>query len=391
MHEIELSIVMPCLNEAETLRSCIEKAQQAIKELSITAEIVIGDNGSTDGSIEIAQELGANVVHVATKGYGAAISNACRKAKGRYIIMADSDESYDFLNIEPFVEKLRAGADLVMGNRFLGGIQPGAMPWKNRYIGNPILSFLGRFLFTSAIGDFHCGMRGFSKAAFEKMALRTTGMEFASEMVVKAAVLDMRIEEVPCILYPDGRSRKPHLRPWRDGWRHLRFLLLFSPRWLFLYPGLALTCFGLFLLIWLLPGPRTIGPIRLDIHSMLFGVGFLLTGVQALSLGALARIAAVSLGLLPKRPGLDELLDAIRFEHVLLFGMFLCLGGVVGAINALITWASLSFGDLEGSATLRLAMLSVSLLILGAQMILSSFFFGLLEFRTTIDSTENST
>lgn len=237
----EFSVVLPCLNEAETLAKCIEKAQRAFRELGIDGEVVVGDNGSTDGSQQIAERLGARVIPVAEKGYGNALRGGVVAARGKYLIMGDSDDSYDFSAISPFVGKLRQGYDLVMGNRFRGGIMPGAMPWKHKWIGNPVLSFIGRLLFHCPVRDFHCGMRGFSKDAYERMKLQTTGMEFASEMVIKSTLLQMRIDEVPTILYKDGRSRPPHLRSWRDGWRHLRFMLLFSPRWLFLYPGAAST------------------------------------------------------------------------------------------------------------------------------------------------------
>ena len=253
---VELSIVMPCLNEAETLARCIGKATRFLDESGVAGEIVIGDNGSTDGSIEIAERHGARVVDVPIRGYGAAVYHAALAAKGRYVIMGDADDSYDFSALAPLVAKLRDGYDVVMGNRFLGGIRPGAMPWKNRYIGNPILSSIGRLFFRCPARDFHCGLRGFSADAFRRMDLRTTGMEFASEMVIRATLLGMRITEVPTTLDPDGRSRPPHLRPWRDGWRHLRFMLLFSPRWLFLIPGLALMLTGHYRYGVALDGPR---------------------------------------------------------------------------------------------------------------------------------------
>ena len=241
---LELSIVMPCLNEAETLATCIEKANRSLKSLNITGEVVVADNGSTDGSLEIAAERGARVVHAAEKGYGNALRAGIAAARGKFIIIGDADDSYDFSAIEPFVAKLREGCDLVMGNRFCGGIMPGAMPWKHRWIGNPVLTGIGRLLFRSPVGDFHCGLRGFNKAAYERLDLRTTGMEFASEMVIKSTLLGQKIAEVPTVLHKDGRSHPPHLRSWRDGWRHLRFMLLFSPRWLFLIPGLVLLALG---------------------------------------------------------------------------------------------------------------------------------------------------
>lgn len=240
----ELTVIMPCLNEAETLERCILKAHSWMQSRGVHGEVVIGDNGSTDGSIEIAERCGARVVHVKRRGYGAALDGAIRAARGRYIIMGDSDDSYDFSELDPFIERLRDGWQLVMGNRFKGGIRPGAMPWKNRYIGNPVLSWMGRTLFSIEQRDFHCGIRGFTKEGYERLNLATTGMEFASEMVIKARHYGLRTCEVPTVLSPDGRSRPPHLRPWRDGWRHLRFMLLFAPRWLFFFPGLALAAVG---------------------------------------------------------------------------------------------------------------------------------------------------
>src|SRR5919197_585369 len=265
---VELSIVMPCLNEAETLTICIRKAKQSLREHSIAGEIIVADNGSHDGSQALAARMGVRLVHVQAKGYGNALMGGIAAARGKYVIMGDADDSYDFTSLGPFITKLRAGYDLVMGNRFKGGIQPGAMPVLHRYLGNPVLTGLGRLLFGSPCGDFHCGLRGFNKAAIMRLGLRTTGMEFASEMVVKATLYRLRIAEVPTTLSPDGRSRPPHLRSWRDGWRHLRFLLLYSPRWLFLYPGALLMLVGLVMMLWLLPNPRAIGYITLDVHTL---------------------------------------------------------------------------------------------------------------------------
>ena len=272
---------MPCLNEALTIGTCIQKARGCIARLGLRAEVVVADNGSTDGSPQIAESEGARVVHVPERGYGAALYHGAKHARGRYIIMGDGDDSYDFSRLDPFVEQLRVGVDLVMGNRFLGGIAPGAMPWKNKHIGNPVLSRIGRLFFHSPVRDFHCGLRGFSRAAFERMDLQTTGMEFASEMVIKATLLDMRIAEVPTTLSKDGRDRPPHLRPWRDGWRHFRFMLLYSPRWLFLYPGLALMLGGALVSALLLPGPFTLGgSVVLDVHTLLFAVAAILLGFR---------------------------------------------------------------------------------------------------------------
>ena len=269
---MKLSVVMPCLNEAETLASCIRKAQQSLTDLAIQGEVLIADNGSSDGSQELARSLGARVVDIAQKGYGHALRGGIEAAAGKFIIMADSDDSYDFSKLRPFVEKLQAGHDLVMGCRMPWGggtVLPGAMPWKHRWIGNPVLSFIGRLFFKCPVTDFHCGLRGFTKTAYLKMDLRTTGMELASEMVIKATLQNMKITEVPITLHPDGRSRPPHLRSWRDGWRHLRFMMLFSPRWLFLIPGISLGAVGGLFLSLLAFQPLSLGPVVLDINSML--------------------------------------------------------------------------------------------------------------------------
>jgi glycosyltransferase involved in cell wall biosynthesis len=379
--DLELTIVMPCLNEAETLGTCIQKARQAIANHGLQAEIVVGDNGSTDGSQAIAQELGARVIPVPLRGYGAALYHASKSARGRYIVMADSDDSYDFLGIMPFVEKLREGYDLVVGNRFKGGVAKGAMPWKNRYIGNPILSGIGKLIFRSKVNDFHCGMRAFSKKAFESMDLRTTGMEFASEMVIKATLTKLKVTEVPTTLSPDGRSRPPHLRPWRDGWRHLRFILLYSPRWLFFYPGVAMTFIGASVTFLLHRGPLMVGAFRLDVHSMLFTSCLALLGVQAISLAIFARILATDFKLLPTHPTLDRVVSKLKVEFGMLTGVSLFLAGALGFARAVSFWRDQSFGDLEGTATLRLSIMSVFLLALGAQMTFNSFFLGLLNLR----------
>src|SRR5262249_25578001 len=277
---IELSVVMPCLNEAETLESCIAKAQKAFREANVVGEIVVADNGSSDGSQELAARMGARVVPVAARGYGSALMGGIAAAAGKYVVMGDADDSYDFTHIPRFLERMRAGADLVMGNRFAGGIQPHAMPPLHQYFGNPLLTRIGRLFFGGSCGDFYCGMRGFSKQAYERMDLRTTGMEFATEMVVKATLLRMNVVEVPTTLSPDGRSRPPHLRTWRDGWRTLRFFLLYSPRWLFLYPGIALMLIGAIVGAWLLPGPQRVGNVVFDVHTLLYAAIAMLLGFQ---------------------------------------------------------------------------------------------------------------
>ncbi len=378
---LELSIVMPCLNEAETLASCIWKAQSYLLRSGISGEIVIGDNGSTDGSQQIASNLGVRVISVPIRGYGAALYGAITAAHGRYCIMGDSDDSYDFENLDAFVEKLRAGYDLVMGNRFQGGIRPGAMPWKNRYIGNPILSTIGKILFRAGVGDFHCGLRGFSKSAFQQMDLRTTGMEFASEMVIKARLMGLKMTEVPTILSPDGRSRPPHLLPYRDGWRHLRFMLLHSPRWLFLYPGALLLLLGLAGCAWLLPGPRSVGGIGFDVHTLLYAFVSVLLGFQLVAFAVFTKVFAISEGLLPEDPRLNRAFRFITLETGLAAGGLLVALGICGSIFAVSGWAKESFGTLDAGHMLRIVMPAVFSLTLGVQIICSSFFLSILGLR----------
>jgi glycosyltransferase involved in cell wall biosynthesis len=378
---VELSIVMPCLNEAETLASCIVKAQRYLDRSGVSGEILIGDNGSTDGSQEIAANLGARVVHVPVRGYGAALYGAISEARGRYCIMGDSDDSYDFEHLDCFIQKLREGYDVVMGNRFKGGIKPGAMPWKNRYIGNPILSFIGKIFFRIDEGDFHCGIRGFSKAAFEKMDLRTTGMEFASEMVIKAKLKGLRVTEVPTILSPDGRSRPPHLLPYRDGWRHLRFMLLQSPRWLFLYPGSLLILLGLAGTAWLLPGPRIVHGVGFDVHTLLYAFVSVLLGYQFVAFAVFTKVFAISEGLLPEDPRLNRVFRHVTLEVGLAVGALLVVLGIGGSIFAVSDWAKESFGALDLSHSLRVVMPSVFSLTLGVQIVCSSFFLSILGLR----------
>lgn len=369
---------MPCLNEAETIETCIRKAQASLEKNSIRGEVVIGDNGSTDGSQAIAEKLGARVVDVDVKGYGAALQGGIAAARGKFIIMGDADDSYDFSNLAPFIEKLREGFDLVMGNRFKGGIQPGAMPPLHRYLGNPVLTGIGRLFFNSPAGDFHCGLRGFSKAAFEKMDLQTTGMEFASEMVVTSTLLKLKIAEVPTTLSPDGRSRPPHLRSWRDGWRHLRFMLMYSPRWLFLYPGLAMMALGFAVGLWLLPGPQTLNGVTFDVHTLLYASGLVFIGFQAAQFAMFTKVFAITEGLLPEDPRLNRAFKYITLEVGLIIGALIFLGGVVGTGVAIADWRGADFGDLKPSHELRIIIPSTLALALGAQTMLASFFFSVL-------------
>ena len=377
-NRIELSILMPCLNEADTLATCIKKAQKALEDLNVNGEVVVADNGSTDGSPEIAASLGARVTHVAEKGYGNALLAGIKAARGKYIIMGDADDSYDFTNLGPFLEKLRAGYDLVMGNRFKGGIAPDAMPALHRYLGNPVLTGIGRLFFRTPCGDFHCGLRGFSKAAIQRLDLRTTGMEFASETVVKASLHGLRTTEVPTTLSADGRTRRPHLRTWRDGWRHLRFLLLYSPRWLFLYPGLLLMLMGAVVSGWLLVGPRVVDGITLDVHTFLYAAMAIVIGYQTVIFAIFTKVFAITEGLLPEDPRLKKLFLYIKLETGILAGVLLLAAGIALSIYALSFWSSRSFGPLDPSQTLRLVIPAVTLIALGLQTVLSSFFLSIL-------------
>ncbi|MDX6499407.1 MAG: hypothetical protein QOG23_2667 [Blastocatellia bacterium] len=376
--EMELSIVMPCLNEAETLATCIRKAKSSLKTLNVAGEVIIADNGSTDGSQAIATQMGARVVTVETKGYGSALMGGIAAARGKYIIMGDADDSYDFANLEPFFDKLQAGYDLVMGNRFAGGIQPRAMPRLHRYLGNPVLTGMGRLFFHSPCGDFHCGLRGFSKAAIQKLDLRTTGMEFATETVVKATMYKLRIAEVPTTLAPAGRSRSPHLRSWRDGWRHLRFMLLYSPRWLFLYQGLVLMVLGTFVSGLLILGPRQLGGITFDVHTLLYSAMAIVIGFQTVVFAVFTKVFATTQGLLPEDLRLNKLFHYIKLETGLLVGSLLLAGGLVLSVYAFSSWRAELYGPLNPSQTLRLVIPAVTLMMLGLQTILSSFFLSIL-------------
>lgn len=376
---VELTVVMPCLNEAETLETCIRRAQQAIADAGIAGEVLIADNGSTDASIEIAERLGARVVRVTAKGYGNALMGGIAAAAGKYVVMGDADASYDFAHIPRFLGPLREGADLVMGNRFRGGIEKGAMPPTHQYFGNPALTWLGRLFFRNrAVGDFYCGLRGFRKDAYQRMGLRTTGMEFATEMVVKATLLNLRIAEVPTTLSPDGRSRPPHLRTWRDGWRTLRFFLLYSPRWLFLYPGIALVVLGTILGAWLLAAPRTVGDVTFDVHTLLYAAAFALLGYQSICFAVFTKLFAVSEGLHPPDPTLDRFFRYITLEVGLGVGAVLIVGGLCASLMAVVGWGLKHFGALDYSHTMRIVILAVTLLTLGAQTVFTSFFLSVL-------------
>ncbi len=375
---IELSIVLPCLNEAATLGECIRAARAAFRALSVEGEVVVADNGSSDRSIEIAERLGARVVRMPVKGYGSALLGGMKAARGEYVIMGDADATYDFESIGPFVEKLRAGYHLVMGNRFAGGIADGAMPWLNRWIGNPVLTGLGRLFFRSPIADFHCGLRGFRRDAILALDLQTHGMEFASEMVVRVTLAGLRVTEVPTTLSRGEEGRASNLRPWRDGWRHLRFLLVYSPRWLFLYPGLFLMAMGTAATLWLLPGPRVVGNVTLDIQTLLFACMTIAIGFQAVLFSVLSKVFARNEGLVPVGSRFERLFKYVTLEVGLAAGLALMLAGGGGSIYAFVRWSVVSFGALDASRAFRIVIPSLTALLLGAQIVLASFFLSLL-------------
>ena len=381
--DIELTILMPCLNEAETLATCIDKANGYLQRSGVDGEVLIADNGSSDGSQEIAREHGARVADIPVKGYGAALMGGMEAARGRYVIMGDADDSYDFTSLDPFVERLRAGDDLVMGNRFRGGIEPGAMPPLHKYLGNPVLTWIGRVLFKSPIRDFHCGLRGFNRQSMIDLELQTTGMEFASEMVVKSTLADRRVSEVPTTLRKDGRSRPPHLRSWRDGWRHLRFLLIFSPRWLFLVPGVIALLIGGIGTLALLFGPTTVAGVGFDVASQVYLSALAVVGYQALLFGILTKMYAEREGFrLPRSRSFAWLAERTSLESLSLVGLALFLIGVGVLIVQVISWGSGGFGELDPRDTLRVAIPGSLLLILGAQTIMAGLFLGILTIPT---------
>lgn len=380
-NNMELTILMPCLNEAETLKTCILKAKKSLAENKIEGEVLIADNGSTDGSQLIAQENGARVVNVSEKGYGNALRGGIKAAYGRYIIMGDADDSYDFSNLLPFVQQLRGGNDLVMGNRFKGGIEKGAMPFLHKYLGNPVLSFLGRLFFNIPIGDFHCGLRGFSKEASERMGLRTTGMEFASEMVVKASLFKMKITEVPTTLKKDGRSHPPHLNTWRDGWRHLRFLLMYSPAWLFLYPGIFLILIGIIFSSILIVHPIEFQNIVFDVHTLLYASSFIILGFQSVVFYMFTKTFAINENLHPSNMRFEKLLKLFSLENGLIAGVLLLLAGLLLTSNALFFWNSVHFTDLNPQEMLRQVIPAVTAIILGMQLIFYSFMQSILSLK----------
>jgi len=377
---LELTILMPCLNEAETISTCVGKAQSFLARAGIAGEVLIADNGSSDGSVVLAQREGARVIAVAERGYGAALRAGVAAARGRFVVMGDADDSYDFSGLDPFIAKLRAGCDLVMGNRFAGGIAPGAMPFLHRYLGNPILSFIGRAFFHARIGDFHCGLRGFRRDAILGLGLQTSGMELASEMVVRAAIVNLTIAEVPTTLAVDGRSRPPHLRTWHDGWRHLRFLLMFSPRWLFLYPGLALMALGAFGVAVLFPGPLMISAdFGFDDHTFLVSAIAVLVGVQVVGFGVIARHFATAHALLPPSRPLAVLLSIISLERGLMIAVGIVCTGVAGVGWSLWQWALVDFGPLTAPVVMRVLTAALVLVAVGVQQAFTFFLLGVID------------
>lgn len=375
---LELTVLMPCLNESETVAVCVSKAAGFIAKHGIAGEVLVIDNGSTDQSVKLATEAGARVVHCERRGYGAALGRGVSEARGRYVVMGDADDSYDFSQLEPFLLELRAGADLVMGNRFRGGIMPGAMPVLHRYLGNPVLSALGRLLFRSEVGDFHCGLRGFRRDRMVELDLSSPGMEFASEMVVKATLGGLQVVEVPTRLHPDGRSRAPHLRTWRDGWRHLRFLLLLSPRWLFLIPGLVMLGVGLPLALRLAFGSLAVGGLVLDVHTQLVAMGVAILGYQAVWFGVLARTVATSQRLLPVSVQFERWRARFSLEWMISIAAVGVVIGVLGFAWATAEWAASGWGPLELGPLLRVMIACLGLMVLAAQTALSSLLMAFL-------------
>jgi len=379
--DVELTILMPCLNEAETIAICVQKATSFLLLHDVDGEVLVADNGSTDGSVALAEAAGARVINVVGRGYGSALMAGIKAAHGRFVIMGDADDSYDLTALKPFLNRLRAGADLVMGNRFQGGIAPGAMPRLHRYLGNPVLSFIGRLFFHSKIGDFHCGLRGFNRAQVLRLGLQATGMEFASEIVVKATLARYQVEEVPTTLAPDGRSRPPHLRSWRDGWRHLRFLLLFSPRWLFFYPGLAMILLGLTIGLAILPGPLVIAGTRFDLDTLAGASSLVVIGVQAVLFAIFTSVYASNEGFLPPSSAVRRLLKVWTLERGLAIGSVIGLLGASGGVAAFVLWSGTSFGDLDNNLVLRVVLPSLAALVVSCQLVLGTFFLSILSIR----------
>lgn len=376
--QITVSIVMPCLNEAETLPACIGKAQRFLQSHRIAGEVIVADNGSADGSQSIAAALGARVVEVREKGYGSALQGGFEAAQGKYIIMGDADDSYDFSDLAKFLDALERGYDFVIGNRFKGGIMPGAMPFLHRFVGNPILSWIARLFFKSEVGDFHCGLRGFRREALPALNLRTTGMEFASEMIVKATLKNLKITEVPVILYPDGRSRPPHLRTWADGWRHLRFLLLYSPRWLFFYPGVLLAILGAFISAFLISKPQNFAGVTFDINTLMYAAFLIIMGVQSILFSLFTYVFGVNADFLPIDGSTEKLLNYMNLERGIVMGSAMIVLGFASSIGAFVYWSQNLFGEIDPRFSMRLVIPGAVLFTLGFQTLFASFFLSIL-------------
>lgn len=377
-YEIELTILMPCLNEAETLAVCIEKAKSFLEKHNVAGEVLIADNGSTDGSRQIAKEHGARVVDIPERGYGSALIGGCNAAYGKYVIMGDADDSYDFTNLMPFVERLRAGDDLVIGNRFKGGIVKGAMPPLHRYLGNPVLSGLGRIFYKCPIKDFHCGLRGYNTQRMRALGLHTIGMEYASEMVVQAVMNGYKISEVPTTLSPDGRSRPPHLRSWHDGWRHLKFLLLHSPNWLFLYPGFALMIIGLIIGITIEIQPINFKGVAFGMNTLLYSVAMIIVGFNLISFHVFAKVYAMNAGFIKAEKEVHIRLNA---ENCALFGVLIVLVGIAMTVIALVVWGREGFGRMNLESFMKLTVPAIAFILMGVHFVFSGLFIDLLRIK----------
>jgi glycosyltransferase involved in cell wall biosynthesis len=378
-NDIELTVLMPCLDEAQTLAICIQKAKQFISASGVAGEVLVADNGSSDGSQQIALSAGARIIHVPQRGYGAALIAGITQARGRYVVMGDADDSYDFSDLSGFLGKLRAGFDLVMGNRFQGGIAPGAMPPLHRYLGNPVLSWLGRTFFQVGIGDFHCGLRGFSREAIMRLGLVSPGMEFATEMVAKAALANYAICEVPTTLRPDGRNRPPHLRTWRDGWRHLMFMLLFTPRWLFLFPGLAMTGVGLLGFAWLARGPIVFGHVGLDVHSLLYFSAALIIGCQLMQFALLVKWIAAVTGIVKEPIWLGRARRFGSVEAGIVGGLLIFFAGLFWSVGLVSEWQQAGFNELQPHKMMRAVIPAVTMLVIGLQAAVGALLAGALQ------------
>jgi Glycosyl transferase family 2 len=378
---VELSVLMPCLNEAETVATCVHKAKGFLADNGIDGEVLVADNGSTDGSQALAEAAGARVVPIAARGYGNALRGGIKAARSEFVIMGDADDSYDFTALMPFLERLRAGDDLVMGNRFAGGIAPGAMPALHRYLGNPVLSFVGRLFFNSKVGDFHCGLRGFRRDSALSLDLQADGMEFASEMVVRSTLAGQQISEVPTTLSPDGRSRPPHLRSWRDGWRHLRFLLLLCPRWLYGMPGLVLILLGLLGNALIVPGPLRLGRVTFDVDTLVGAEAMIIIGMQSVFFAVFTVVYTSAQGLRPEPAWLHRLRSVWTLERGLAIGALLAVGGLAGVAASFLSWHGAGFGSLDYDHELRIILPSATALIISCQVALGTFFLGVLEAR----------